>query len=179
MFKSKSIKIILTALLLCVYIQPHLTTNAYTVLGGKYASGNITYLIQTNNNYSGAAQLGAVAWNNAGTNNVVLTSTTSQKNYNIVFKNGTYGANIGWNARCANKPVHTSGTYTRSEIDFNVSTMDSMTTEQKKGVSAHEIGHALGLDHVDDTSQIMSTWGMGRVATVPNDDDVNGANYLY
>lgn len=178
MKKVNIVKFILVFSVFFLFVLPQ-NTNAYTLIGGKYATGKITYLLQTNHaNYTGAAQRGIVAWNNAGTNNVQFTSTTSQTNYNIVFKNAAYG-NIGWNGRCANKPVHTSGTYTRSLIDFNSSTMESMTLNQRTGVAAHEIGHALGLDHVTDVNQVMCTWGDGRVVHEPGDDDIAGANYLY
>ncbi|WP_081505061.1 matrixin family metalloprotease [Paenibacillus senegalensis] len=57
--------------------------------------------------------------------------------------------------------------------------MDSMSWTDKQGVFAHEIGHALGLDHVNDTKQVMSTALTGREVYLPGSDDIAGANYLY
>ncbi|WP_405115735.1 matrixin family metalloprotease [Paenibacillus sp. FSL K6-1217] len=122
---------------------------------------------------------GVQAWNNAGVDVTLDYNGSLGGKDQIYFYNDTYGANIGWNARCANKPVHSSGIYKSSDIDFNMSTMDNMTNEQRQGVSAHEIEHALGLDHVSATNQVMCTWSGGRTAIVPGSDDKNGVNTLY
>jgi predicted Zn-dependent protease len=155
------------------------SVSAYTLLGGKYASKKITYIGSAlDATYTQAMQNGINAWNNASVD-ASFTRGELGPDTNVVFEKDNYGANIGWNARCANKPVHTSGTYTRSEIDFNTSTMDGMTNNQRQGVSAHELGHALGLDHVISKTQIMCTWGNGRTAIIPGSDDKAGVNYLY
>jgi predicted Zn-dependent protease len=151
---------------------------AYTLIGGKYASGNITYTYYGSGSYNLAALQGAQAWDNAGTNNVNLTWSNTVSTANIIFRQDDYG-NLNWNARCANKPVHSSGTYTKSDIDFNEHWMDSMTASQRQGVSAHEVGHALGLDHVTTTNQVMCTAQDGRAVNKPGTDDINGANHLY
>jgi hypothetical protein len=54
-----------------------------------------------------------------------------------------------------------------------------LTTLQAKGVIAHEIGHAFGLDHVLNPYQIMCTYGNGRAVTESQTDDLNGINHLY
>lgn len=155
------------------------SVGAFELIGGKYSSGNISYTdVGLSATYSLAMQNGVIAWNEAGTDNVNFEWTTSKTQAQVLFKEDDYG-NVDWNARCANKPVHTSGTYTRSHIDFNTYRMDGMTNSKKQGVAAHELGHALGLDHVTDKYQVMCTSANGRAVSVPGDDDIDGANYLY
>ncbi|MEK3882448.1 matrixin family metalloprotease [Paenibacillus sp. PL2-23] len=182
MKKSIAVKLLLSfSIFATIYTASQATTpqaEAYTTIGGKYGSSNITWNFQgSGSNYAGASTFGVNAWNNANTD-VTLTHTNDVTKANIIFRHKDYG-NIGWNARCANKPVHTSGTYTRSDIDFNEHTMEAMTISQRTGVSAHELGHAFGLDHVTDKTQVMCTWGNGRTATAPGSDDIKGVNALY
>jgi len=57
--------------------------------------------------------------------------------------------------------------------------MDGMTVAKRRGTSAHELGHAIGLDHTGLTDQVMCTAGDGRTVNAPNWDDRAGANGLY
>ncbi|MUT68770.1 hypothetical protein [Paenibacillus sp. NEAU-GSW1] len=152
--------------------------NAYVALGGKYASGTISYsYLGLTANYSQAMANGIAAWNDADTDVSFVYQSDSTK-ANIIFRQDTYGANIGWYARTQNKPVHTSGTYTKTDIDFNSSAMDGLSVTGRKGTSGHELGHAIGLDHVSQSTQIMSVSGIRQVS-VPGSDDKAGANALY
>ncbi|CAM2773798.1 matrixin family metalloprotease [Paenibacillus sediminis] len=179
MFKKISTLLLSSSLLFLSALFVPTSASAYNLLGGKYGVTTIGFNYQgTSATYNLATATGISAWKNANVD-VSFESHSAGETNTILFYNDSYGANIGWNAQCANKPVHTSGTYTKSIIDFNTSTMDSMSNAQRQGVSAHEIGHALGLDHVSDKYQIMCTWGDGRVATSPGSDDIKGVNYLY
>ncbi|GGG91032.1 matrixin family metalloprotease [Paenibacillus radicis (ex Gao et al. 2016)] len=175
--KKSMWKVILTGALLytAVVLPP---ASAYTTLGGKYASSTISYIPQgLTANYSLAMADGIAAWNNANVD-ASFTYTSNVSAANLVLRQDAYGANIGWNARTANKPVMTSGTYTKSDIDFNTSAMDGMTVTARKGTAAHELGHVFGLDHVTDGKQVMSIYGV-RTTSVPGPDDIKGVNALY
>lgn len=69
--------------------------------------------------------------------------------------------------------------YTSSsgKICFNSYHFESMTSEQRQKTIMHEIGHALGLDHNNDTTSIMCQGK--RAQTTLSDDDKAGYDYLY
>ncbi|MER7671792.1 matrixin family metalloprotease [Kitasatospora sp. NPDC096128] len=48
-----------------------------------------------------------------------------------------------------------------------------------KGIAVHELGHAMGIDHVSDHNAVMHPDAPGRNVNTPSADDTNGINALY
>ncbi len=76
------------------------------------------------------------------------------------------------------------GNYTGNEVEyqFNTRVMDSYTSQNKKLVAIHGIGHAYGLDHVSSGCRLMrrklERFNSCGVA-MPSADDVAGVNAIY
>lgn len=174
----KKVSLLFVALLTFVFFtQP---ASAYVLLGGKQKSTIIVYYIQSSltNEYTSNYSSAVKAWNATPTN--ISIRLHANNNSGPLSVRGGYYGNTDWNAQCTNyKEFIFWGDYVDSIITANYSYMDSMSPELRQGVFAHEIGHALGLDHVTDTTQIMCTSFDGRTAIVPGNDDIDGVNYLY
>lgn len=153
-----------------VFIVGITSVFAYSLLGSKYRNSSIQY------QYDSIDSNRALNSWESRTKNVTFFES-SATNQGIIM--GSYNAgNTGWNGICYNI-LGKDGYHLRSIITGNNYYMDSMSTNERQGVYAHEIGHALGLDHVKDTAQVMCTWADGRAVYLPGSDDVAGANYLY
>lgn len=90
-------------------------------------------------------------------------------------------------------PVCTSGRWTRGQVEvvLNWTAISSYTSTQKRGVAAHEFGHALGLDHNSSLASsgpppipvaLMYPYDNVRntaTITSPRTDDKNGINAIY
>lgn len=149
---------------------------AYNLLGSQYRSSDIQFQYDSiKSSYQTVATSALNSWENS-TDNVTFFPYYGTLEGLIL---GSYDAgNVGWNGMCMTT-YGNDGYHLRSNIIGNEYYMDSMTSNERQGVYAHEIGHALGLDHVTNTSQVMCTWADGRQVYLPGNDDVAGANYLY
>jgi len=161
------------------------TVFAYNTLGGKQKTTSITVVIKsgtkttyTNGNYTTDIALGAGNWNATPTK---LNLYPVLGGGGHIYVGGDYFGNIGWNAQNTNyREFIWFGDYDSSVIDLNYDAMDSRSSLYNSSTITHEIGHSLGLDHVSDNSQIMSTYGNPtRTTYTPGTDDVDGINYLY
>ena len=68
--------------------------------------------------------------------------------------------------------------WTRASIIFNTVWMPSDASEMRK-IAAHEIGHAAGLAHTEDTGTIMYKNSSHSTATGPTLDEKNGVIDIY
>lgn len=69
-------------------------------------------------------------------------------------------------------------TYSSGKIKFNTFLMDKDKDSNKTlKTIIHELGHALGLDHNDDTTSVLYPYSSSITAL--SDDDKAGYNYLY
>lgn len=149
---------------------------AYTLLGGKYPDASFTYkdgsLTSTYQFYAGEARN---RWYNTPTPITYSYSSSGEIDFN-----GSYFGNTGWDGQCTNYTSSLTGYYYASRIDANYTYLDTYSEGWKIiGVFTHELGHALGLDHVSDGNQVMYPNTPGRLTSYPGNDDINGANYLY
>lgn len=69
------------------------------------------------------------------------------------------GEAVGWA-----RPTVTGGVYTRGQISLDADVFATASHAQARGTLLHELGHLVGLDHVDDPTQLMDAGGsQGRV----------------
>ncbi|MDQ0416617.1 hypothetical protein J2Z48_000784 [Croceifilum oryzae] len=66
-----------------------------------------------------------------------------------------------------------------AEIKINVPEYNKLSSYNKKGTIAHEIGHTMGLAHTMTATSVMTQIGQGRKVDSAQVDDLAGINYLY
>ncbi len=76
-------------------------------------------------------------------------------------------------------PNYTTTNWSRASIIINSHFASNLTYNKKKSVFNHEIGHALGLAHVDPTNLIMRQGVFDRTVIIPKVGDLKGAEYIY
>lgn len=66
---------------------------------------------------------------------------------------------VGWA-----RPTMAGGFYTRGQVSLDADVFAHATPARARGTLLHELGHLVGLDHVDDRTQLMDAGGsQGRV----------------
>lgn len=184
MFRKFTVIFISTIVILTTLCS---STYAYNLLGGKQRTTDLRVIIKdslyykladSGTHYVGLIQQSVSDWENS--TEVLSWEIILGAGGDMYFGGDDYG-NIGWNARCTNYREYIwFGNYTSSILDLNFYNMDSRIDSYNKSTISHEIGHALGLDHVDSTNQIMHTYGNPtRTVTTPQWDDIAGVVFLY
>lgn len=156
---------------------------AYTLTGYTWAGGVNPLAVCVSNSYGA----NTTAWNDAKAT-WDATSTplyvTSNCSYYQVLLTDTYCSSCSWDGATA---ASTSGSYYTSVTAYiNHYQASGYNSFARESVASHEFGHALGLDHVSMSPQIMvgftcGQWSRFCYYTVwgPQSDDVAGVNYLY
>lgn len=93
----------------------------------------------------------------------------------------TYNSGVGWDGITYIHPCN-SCTYTYDDAYLNYYYTVNYSDAEIQSVSAHELGHVLGLDHntgcVLMNAYTSTRWGTCGVNT-PQQDDINGVNAQY
>lgn len=177
---------ILSILTISMFLIMSNSVFAYKLLGGKQKTTNLTVKLKdtiifeetnTGAEYDVLVKNSVSDWDNATS----LSFSTTTTGGGEIYVGGSDFGNTGWNAQNTNYREYIWwGDYSNSVIDLNFYHMDSRPDIYNKSTISHEIGHSLGLDHVEETDQIMHTYGNPtRTVYTPQSDDIAGVEYLY
>lgn len=156
---------------------------AYSLLGGKHQTNNITYVIRDfNGTYDkvGKHLNTAISEWNATSTKISFSALSGTGRPQIVIKSDDYG-NTGWSGRATNyREWVTFGDYVDSVVQGNLYYLNQTGYDSNdvKGVWSHELGHALGLGHVSGSNKLMYD-NDGRTVYKPTQDEIDGVNSLY
>ncbi len=190
--------LVLTLLASISLVSIQSPASAWTPLGCTWGSTNIRYFVNSNVNPATNFQGAASDWNSVTPINLIKVDTASQRNFTVRSRNlGNTGwsgawhrqgnANVGVACKANGHWVNQTGV-----ISVN-SFFHSGSGPKRRGVAAHEFGHALGLHH-ETNSHSCNGNGL-RVAALmypydtrfngncavfkPTSDDRSGINALY
>lgn len=148
--------LMIVALISTVTLLSHPSkAQAYNLFGCKWPSSNVK--IQSATVPSGYGTPFANAMNDWGGNTDVNLVSWSGGDYNIRVSWVTFG-NVQWSGIAAGSSSCAAGTYNqRGQIQINRHYTDGYTSNMKRSVITHEIGHYLGVAHSGSSSTACSS----------------------
>lgn len=150
---------------------------AYELLGGKWANVNDLTWCWASSSYP-----------TLGTDMAYAFSDWDATATELGFRSVSYSANItgygystndGLDGYADGEPSLFTGTIQSAEIYLNWYYLQDESGNYRRGTAGHEIGHTLGLAHTVVTLALMNTNRNRETVCYPQQDDVNGINYLY
>jgi hypothetical protein len=104
-------------------------------------SGGHSDVIYSDSKYSSYIQKGMSSWNNIKSG--VFRKDSASTVHDVYISDTVLAA--GTNAR----------TFSNGTIQFNIELMDAKSSARKQHIATHELGHALGIDHVPIEDDVM------------------------
>lgn len=104
--------------------------------------------------------------------------TITKRNASVLVMNmaGNIYGNTGWDG--ATQACNGSSPRGATLVMLNRYYTDDYSAAKRNGVATHEVGHALGLGHMGDSTSVMYPNTPGRSQTSPGSDDIKGVNTL-
>lgn len=166
------------AVMVCIGMLGSAPASAYVKNGCKWPASNLT--IQVNSSVTGkysTALANAAANYRNSTDLNLYTSTTKRGSFQADVANyGADGYEGFTNVAC---PL---GVTTNASSRVNTHYLSSAVTARVQVVWLHELGHAIGLNHVTSTARVMytsATTAYNNGVRSLTSDEVNGVNSIY
>ena len=171
-------KKIIVALNVCLVIIFVSVFNAYAY---EYSLMNYGYYQRTvvvnlsevtSDSYLAAFNSAISAWNNAGTNTIYISESSSSSNY--LYNESNPSGAYGW------YEIITTGSNqyhktTKFSITLNTRVIGSSISTVGKSTAVHEFGHSFGLNDMPNSSTVIMGYLRNRLTmTTPQTDDVLG-----
>lgn len=176
---KKSTSLMLGFLSIATLLSVPNNASAYNTTGYYWDNSVVrfNYADDMSSDYEDELKDALASWNNAVEKYIAFGRDT-KKSRVFIFKEDDYGK-TGWTAETSVTPYDGSDIIRNASMSPNSYYMDDMSASKKEGVFAHELGHVLGLDHVKDPNQVMSTTKDGRKVKEPGKDDIAGIKSIY
>ncbi len=146
---------------------------AYSLNGGRWSSSQISIgFYSSQQSYDRAGWVnGYNAWNNAHTH------IHFSANGGTLDVHDTYRSDVTWDG-ITYVTINGFGYFTGVDAYLNYYYTQHYGSGTIQEVAAHELGHSVGLGHVNSCVLMNPTTG-SRCGNTPKQDDINGVNSLY
>lgn len=155
-----------------------MSANAYVLIGTKWPTGSQQFENNATAAYVSSATSAMNSWNSATQLNLQESSSAQPLRLFVV----NYGA-TGYEGVTITTKNFLTGYFYKADVTLNTYYASSYSTNAKRAVWVHEIGHGVGLDHVSSTKLMMYSCASCVYTNygyyTPQSDDIAGVNFLY
>lgn len=157
-----------------LFIFPHIS-NAFVHYGRGYYHSvvNVNAKILNNSKYITPYRNAMASWNSATSR---IRWGNANASSNLIYVSGW--ANVNWFGEYKGFGSSSNGRATRFTIKINDNNIPG-DNRFRQSVIAHEMGHALCLNHTTHHPSIMNSNRNRRMIITPFSDDIRGVNYAY